>query len=152
MRGAWAQLGQLAGVGQGSAVARDEPVTFTADAVEYDREHDIVSARGHVEAWQAGRVVRADQMTFNRQTGIVVATGNVILQEADGQVMFAEYAELSRDLSQGILKAVRGQLQNNGKLAANGMRRTGGLINELSRVVYSACDRSEERRVGKECR
>jgi LPS-assembly protein len=65
-------------------------------------------------------------MTFNRETGVVVATGNVVLVEADGQVMFAEYAELTRDMSQGILKTVRGVLDHNGKLAANGMRRTGG--------------------------
>ncbi len=139
-RQASAQLSQLAGIGSGRPVSRDQPVTFTADQVEYDREASLVTARGHVEAWQAGRVVRADQMTFNRETGVVVATGNVVLMEADGQVMFAEYAELSRDMSEGIMKSVRGVLDHNGKLAANGMRRTGGLLNELSRVVYSACD------------
>jgi LPS-assembly protein len=138
---AWAQLNKPAAPGIGrSAAARDEPVTFTADQVEYDREHNMVTARGHVEAWQAGRVVRADQMTFNRETGVVVATGNVVMQEADGQVMFAQYAELSRDMSQGILTTVRADLDHNGKLAANGMRRTEGVLNEMSRVVYSACD------------
>jgi LPS-assembly protein len=137
---AWAQLSQLAAVGTGSPAAKDEPVTFTADQVEYDRDHSLVTARGHVEAWQAGRVVRADQMTFNRETGVVVAIGNVAMLEAGGQVLFAQYAELSRDMSEGILKTVRGALDNNGKLAANGMRRTGGVLNELSRVVYTACD------------
>jgi len=139
-RGAGAQLGQLAAVGTTPPVAKDEPVTFTADQVEYDRDNNMVTARGHVEAWQAGRVVRADQMTFNRDTGVIVAMGNVVLMEANGQVMFAEYAELSRDMSQAIMKTVRGVLDHNGKLAANGMRRTGGVLNELSRVVYSACD------------
>jgi LPS-assembly protein len=139
-RAAWAQLGQLATIGTSGPATRDAPVTFTADQVEYDRERSLVTARGHVEAWQAGRVVRADQMTFNRETGVVVATGNVVMMEPDGQVLFAEYAELSRDMSEGILKTVRGVLEHNGKLAANGMRRTGGLLNELSRVVYSACD------------
>ena len=56
--------------------ARQEPVTFTADQVEYDRENNLVTARGHVEAYQAGRVVRADEMTFNRNTGIIVAVGS----------------------------------------------------------------------------
>jgi LPS-assembly protein len=138
--GAWAQLNGLAAIGAGPQVSKDEPVTFTADQVEYDREKSLVTARGHVEAWQGGRVVRADQMTFDRNTGVVVATGNVVMQEADGEVLFAEYAELSRDMSQGILKTVRGILAQNGKLAANGMRRTGGVLNELSRVVYTACD------------
>ena len=138
--GAWAQLSKLAATGTSPPVSKNEPVTFTADQVEYDREHALVTARGHVEAWQAGRVVRADQMTFNRETGVVTAVGNVVMLEPDGQVLFAQYAELSRDMSEGILKTVRAQLENNGRLAANGMRRTGGLLNELSRVVYSACD------------
>jgi LPS-assembly protein len=43
-------------------------------------------------------------------------------------------------MSEGIMKTVRAVLDHNGKLAANGMRRTGGVLNELSRVVYSACD------------
>jgi len=55
-------------------------------------KRSLVTARGHVEAWQAGRVVRADQMTFNRETGVVVATGNVVMVEANGMVMFREYA------------------------------------------------------------
>ena len=38
----------------------EAPVTFTADEVEYDQENGIVTARGKVEAWQEGRLLRAD--------------------------------------------------------------------------------------------
>jgi LPS-assembly protein len=124
----------------GPPVSKDEPVTFTADEVEYDRDNNLVTARGHVEVWQGGQIIRADQMTFNRQSGVVVAIGDVVMMQADGEVLFAQYAELSRNMSDGILKTVRGLLPNNGKLAANGMQRTGGLLNELSRVVYTSCD------------
>jgi LPS-assembly protein len=141
---ALAQLGQFVGVGS-HPVSRNEPVTFTADQVEYDRARGTVVARGHVEAWQAGRVVRADQVTYYRNTGVVVATGHVVLVEGDGQVLFAQYAELSRDMSEGIMEAVRGIMAHNGKLAANGMRRTGGALNELSRVVYSSCNLCENK-------
>ena len=135
---AWAQKGILSA--GGPPVSKDEPVTFTADEVEYDRDNNLVTARGHVEVWQAGRIVRADQMSFNRQTGVVVAVGNVVMMQPDGQVLFAQYAELDKSMGDGILKTVRALMANNGKLAANGMRRTGGLLNELSRVVYTACD------------
>jgi LPS-assembly protein len=133
---AWTQPSQFSG----PPVAKNEPVTFTADQVEYDRDANLVTARGHVEVWQAGRIVRADQMTFNRQTGVMVAIGNVVMMQPDGQVLFAQYAELSRDMSEGILETIRAQMANNGKMAANGMRRTGGALNELSRVVYTACN------------
>ena len=127
--GVWAQTSSFAGTGP--PVSKDEPVTFTADEVEYDRDSNLVTARGHIEVWQAGRIVRADQVSFNRQTGVVVAIGNVVLMQPDGQVLFAKYAELNRDMSEGIMQTVRALLANNGRLAANGMRRTGGLLNEL---------------------
>src|SRR6185312_889010 len=116
------------------------PVTFTADQVEYDRPNSLVIAQGRVEAWQNDRVLRADQITFDRNTGVAAAKGNVVLLEPDGQVLFADYAEMSQDMKNGVLRDMRALLAENGRLAANGARRTEGEINELSRVVYSTCN------------
>jgi LPS-assembly protein len=137
---AWAQLGALANSGGQHQVARNQPVTFTADAVEYDRQNALVIAQGHVEAWQDDHVLRADRITFDRNTGIAAAKGNVVLLEPDGQVLFADYAELTQDMKNGVLRDMRAILAENGRLAANGARRTEGEINELSRVVYSTCN------------
>ncbi len=121
-------------------VSKNEPVTFTADKVEYQQNKSLVIARGHVEAWQNGHVLRADQVTFNRQTGIATATGHVTLIEPSGQVLFADAAQLDQGMRDGILTAIRARLQQNGKLAANGGRRTGGVLNSMSKVVYSTCN------------
>jgi len=118
----------------------DAPVTFTADEVDYDQERGIVTARGRVEAWQEGRLLRADTFSYDRTTGVAIARGNVQLIEADGQVMFADSVELKNNLRDGVLEGVRALLAANGKLAANGVRRTDGVVNEFGRVVYSACD------------
>ena len=138
--GARAQLSQLTSVGGSQGQANKQPVTFTADSVEYDREHALVIAQGHVEAWQNNQVLRADQITFDRNTGVAAAKGNVVLLTPDGQVMFADYAELSQGMKEGVLTDMRAILAANGRLAANGARHTGGEINEMSRVVYSTCD------------
>jgi LPS-assembly protein len=135
-----AQLGGLAAIGNGPQPSRKEPVTFSADQVQYDQQNNLVIATGHVEAWQNGHVLRADRVVFDRNTNTAAATGNVVLLEPDGEVMFADYAELTQDMNEGVLKDMRALLQQNGKLAANGVRRTAGKINELSRVVYSACN------------
>ena len=135
-----AQLNALANAGSQQPSKRDQPVTFTADSVEYDRENALVIAQGHVEAWQNDHVLRADRITFDRNTGVAAAKGNVALLEPDGQVLFADYAELTQDMKSGVLRDVRAILAENGRLAANGARRTDGQINELSRVVYSTCD------------
>jgi LPS-assembly protein len=136
-----AQLGSLLQSTTNTPPAsRNEPVTFAADQVEYDRENALVIARGHVEAWQNDHVLRADEVVFNRNTGTAAAKGNVVLLEPDGEVLFADYAEMTKNMQEAVLKDMRGLLAENGKLAANGARRTAGLLNELSRVVYSACN------------
>ncbi|CAH2599114.1 LPS-assembly protein LptD [Rhodovastum atsumiense] len=136
---AWAQLGAL-GTSKSPPISRDEPVFYQADAVEYDRDTANVILSGHVEIWQGDRVLRADRVTYDRNTGVAAAIGNVALVEPDGQVLFAEYAELSQGMRDGVLRDMRALLPENGRLAANGARRTDGTINELSRAVYTTCN------------
>ncbi|HEX5326533.1 MAG TPA: LPS assembly protein LptD [Acetobacteraceae bacterium] len=133
-----AQLGQF--TGGTPPVSKNQPVTFTADSVEYQQQNSLVIAKGHVEAWQNGHVLRADEVTFNRQTGVATARGHVTLIEPNGQVLFADAAELDQGMRDGILTAIRARLAENGKLAANGGRRTAGVLNSMSKVVYSTCN------------
>lgn len=136
-------LPQLRGVGQGlrtQPFQRNEPVTFTADNVEYDRDSNIVTATGHVEAWQNDHVVRADKVTYDRNTNVVAASGHVVLLEPDGEVLFSDYAELTQGMRDAVLRGMRSILAQNAKMVANGARRTEGKLNELSRMLYSPCN------------
>lgn len=135
-----AQLGALVGSSEHQQGSRDQPVTFTADLVEYDRDNALVTAQGHVEAWQEGHVLHADKVTFDRNTGVMAAQGNIVLMEPDGQVVFADYAELTQDMKSGVLRDMRAILAENGRMAANGARRTNGQLNEMSRVVDPTCN------------
>jgi LPS-assembly protein len=143
---AQAQLsGILAGNSRGQTTySRTDPVTFTADEVQYDRDGALVTATGHVEAWQDDRVLRADKITFDRNTNVAAATGHVVLLEPDGQVLFSDYAELTQGMREGVLRAMTARLAENGRLAANGARRLDANINELSRAIYSTCNVCEQ--------
>jgi LPS-assembly protein len=137
------------GSGRGAAgVDRNAPVTFTANEVEYDQNTNVVTATGAVEAWQNERILRADRFTYNRNTGVATVEGNVQLLEPDGQVLFAERAELMGGMRDTVVEGLRGLLAQNGRLAANGARRRtvegGAVVMDLSRVVYSACNLCEE--------
>ena len=121
-------------------INRTDPVAFTADEVQYDRDNAIVTATGSVEAWQNDHILRADKITFDRNTNIAAATGHVVMIEPDGQTVFSDYAELTEGLRDGVLHGMRAILAENGKLVANGARRVDGKINELSRAVYTTCD------------
>ncbi len=118
----------------------NEPVTFQADSVTYDKDHGLVAADGHVEAWQNDHVLRADRVTFDRNTNVAAAYGHVVIVEPDGQVLFADYAELTQGMRSGVLTGMRALLAQNGRLAANGARRTDGKLNEMTRGVYSTCN------------
>lgn len=137
-----AQLGKLAytsGAPAGGSGDSHAPVTFEADEVSYDRDRALVTASGHVVAWQNGNVLRADRVTFDRNTDVAAAYGHVALVQPDGEVLFAQYAELTQGMKEGVLKGMRALLQQNGRLAANGARRVQGKVNDLSRAVYSPC-------------
>jgi LPS-assembly protein len=127
-------------VPSGPQVSNNEPVTFVANRITYDRSAGIVTATGHVQAWQNGRVLEADKITYNRNTGITIATGHVVVVEPDGQVLFSDRAQLSRGMQNAVLTGMSVRLAENGRLIANGGERTGGKINEMARAVYSTCN------------
>jgi LPS-assembly protein len=118
----------------------NQPVTFTADSVEYDRDRGLVIASGHVQAWQNDHYLSADRVTFDRNADVAAAAGHVVLVEPNGEVLFSDYAELGQGMREAVLKGMSALLAENGRLIANGARRTDGKLNELSRGVYSTCD------------
>ena len=126
--------------GTGATFNSRQPVTFQADRIDYNQKSNIVTLTGHVEAWQAGHVLFADRVLYDRNTNIADAVGHVVLVSPDGQIVYSNYAELSRDMTNGIMSKMNITLPMNAKLAANGGRRTEGEVNELSRAVYTACD------------
>jgi LPS-assembly protein len=121
-------------------VQRNQPVYYQADNASYDRDVGLVTLTGHVEFWQNDRVLLADKVTYNRNTDVAAATGHVVLLEPDGQTVFSDYAELTGGMKDGVMSGMRALLAQNGRLAANGARRTDAHINELSRAVYSTCN------------
>ena len=124
----------------GSAQNKSNPIGFIADKLDYGSSSNIVIASGHVQAWQGDQILLADSITFYRATGQAVARGHVVMVQPGGQVMFANYAELSQNMENGIFTKVSARLADNGKLVANAGRRINGKLNELSRAVYTACN------------
>jgi LPS-assembly protein len=133
-----AQIASLAGPVR--PVSKTAPVTFLANQVSYDKKTGTVTATGDVQAWQNGHVLYADKVVIDRVTNTSEAIGHVVLMEPGGQVVFAKRAHLSQGMKNAVMRGVASILAQNGRMAANGARRIGGVINELSKVVYSTCD------------
>ncbi len=122
------------------AVAENEiPVLLLADEVTYDRDLGVVTARGNVEISRGDRVVHADTVSYNETTRTVTASGNVSLTDASGNTVFADYVELRDDLKEAAIESIRLLLADQSRLAAASGRRRDGNVNELDYAVYSPC-------------
>lgn len=127
--------------GMVKAQTTEEPILFTADEVTHDRELGITKASGNVEISRGERVLIADNVSYNQSQNVVSASGNVSLLEPTGEVLFAEFIEITSDFKDGIIKQLRVRLSDNARIAASGARRSGGTILEMRNAVYSPCEK-----------
>jgi len=121
-----------------------EPALIEADSITYEETLGIVTARGNVQISQGGRVLVADSVSYNINTDVVTASGNVALLEDTGDVLFANYMEVTGDLKEGFIRDIRVLMIDNSRMAAASGVRTGGNRTELSKTVYSPCALCEE--------
>jgi LPS-assembly protein len=117
-----------------------EPVVFVADELRVDQDLSLVVAKGHVEIAQGKRRLLADTVTYNQRTDTITAAGHVSLLEPTGEVVFAEYIELTDQMNEGFARDIRMIMTDRARLAGNTGRRTGGNRTELRKGVYSPCD------------
>ena len=117
----------------------DGPVLLSAEAISYEREPGVATASGNVELISGDRVLRADTVSYDEQKDLVTARGNVAILEPSGEVLFAEYAELSDQLRNGFVSEIRMLMTDESRLAANSANRSDGNRTEMSKAVFSAC-------------
>ena len=106
--------------------------------IQDDASHKVV-AEGSVEARYQGRVLRADELDYQRDTGVVTARGHVVVVNADGTTQFAQSLTLDKDMSDGVAIGFSTRLQGNVKIAAARTNRQDANITELDRVIFTPC-------------
>ena len=115
-----------------------------ADTVTHDQEFGNVIAKGNVEISQGERILFANTLTYNQKSNTVSASGNVILLEPTGDTFFANYAELTDDMRDGVIEQIHILLTDNSRFAAVRGKRKDGIKTTLSKAVYSPCKICEE--------
>ena len=119
--------------------AEPRQVDFEASTLDYDAENDIVTARGNVVLRIEDQSVRADAVSWNRRTGIITATGDVRLVDADGNQLYSSSIELNDKFEAGAMEDLLLALREGGRLAAeSGQRGADGTVT-LTRAAYTAC-------------
>jgi LPS-assembly protein len=114
-------------------------VVLEADSVTSDQEIGQVVAEGRVEARYQGRTLRADKLIYDTNKHTVRAQGRIEIIDEDGTVRFADEIEVDDTLNAGVATGFSSRIPGGGTAAAaSAVRRPDG-VNELNRIVYTAC-------------
>ena len=114
------------------------PAVLVADEIELTRER-ILIARGNVEAFQGQVRMTAKEVEYNPDTGQLIITGPITIQDGDDVTILANQAELNEDLQNGLLTGARLVLDNQLQLASLQMNRLGGRYTQLYKTVATSC-------------
>lgn len=136
---AQAQLHSTSQSGAGSGT----PVLVTADRLNYDQTLGIVTAEGKVELSQGDRTLLADTVSYSERDDKVIANGNVSLLEASGNVLFADYMELTGGMRNGFIRDISFLLSDMSRGAAVSAERKDGNRTIMRKGVYTTCSLCE---------
>ena len=114
------------------------PIQFTADLLEYDSEADVVAASGDVRLYRRSDRLRADKVTWNRKTGQVIAEGNIVVTNPEGDAAYGDRIELTDTLKDGVVENMLVVLDAGGRIAAERGRRDNGIIT-VENAAYTPC-------------
>jgi LPS-assembly protein len=145
MVGALPAVSQELGALVGQDIPADAQLLLEADLLTYDNDLDTVTASGGVRIEYGGNRLVANQVTYNRQTGRLVARGGVELIEPGGLRFTADEIDITDDFAEGFVNALRVETVNKTYFAAESADRKGDRVTVFNNGVYTACAPCEER-------
>jgi len=116
------------------------PIHLSADEMSFDQETGLVKATGNVEIINGPRRLLANSITYNQKTELVTASGNIQLFEPGGEIIFGQHMKVSDDLRDAVIETIAVILADKARIAAVGARRSAGNITEMRKGVYSPCN------------
>ena len=122
----------------------DAQMLLEADHLTYDDDSQTVSAIGNVQIAYDGFTLVARQVTYHRNSGRVIANGNVEIVEPNGNRIFAEEIDITDNFSDGFISALRVESTDNTRFAADSAERIDDNLTILNNGVYTACEVCKE--------
>ena len=115
------------------------PVALLADSIFFDNNTRDLIASGNVQVFYEGSILQANRIIYNDVTGEIRAPDGLTLQTEGDTVLFADAAELTTDLRDGLITGARGRIAGALQIAAGAAARREDRYNVLSKVVASTC-------------
>jgi LPS-assembly protein len=116
-----------------------------ADTLIYDNNDETVTASGSVRIDYGGNKLVANQVTYDRRTRRLVASGNVQIVDPEGTTIYSETIDVTDDFGDGFVDALRVETVDKTYFAAESGERRGGFLTTFNNGVYTACEPCEEK-------
>lgn len=116
------------------------PVDLQADHLTSNEETQVVTASGNVMLVQAGRILRADQVAYNIREDRVVARGNVVLNEENGDIHTANEVELVDSMKSGFVQELKTYLADGSRFTAERGERQNAEKVIMEQAIYTPCE------------
>ncbi len=116
------------------------PLLLSANELIYNRDENTVSAQGNVQIEYDGNKVVAQKVTYNQKTGRIIAQGNVEVIQKDGNRIYSNQIDMTKDFGEGFVKALRIDTANNIHFAAASATRNNSQITVFDNATYTACE------------
>jgi LPS-assembly protein len=119
---------------------RDPDIIYLeADSLVNDENDGVLIASGQVIGKYQERTLRAEKVVYTLATGVVIASGNVVLIDPNGSTQYASKLELSNELETGTATDFTARQVGNGLTSAAFATRTENGEIELYNAYYTAC-------------
>ena len=114
-------------------------IDIQADDVHYDAEQKSYIAIGAVTISRDGRMLLAEQVRYNQDSGMINALGNVQLRTIDGTILYADEMRIDDTLTREKAKNFRIKTSQGTRIAANSLTKTDDTARYFQDFVYTPC-------------
>ncbi|WP_144752062.1 LPS-assembly protein LptD [Bartonella saheliensis] len=118
----------------------ERPLLLSADELIYNRDENTVSAQGNVQVEYDGNKVVAQKIIYNQKTGRLIAQGNVEITQKDGNKIYSNQIDMTKDLGEGFVNALRIDTANNVHFSAQNATRQNNQVTIFENATYTACE------------
>lgn len=117
--------------------------SLKADHISFTSGTEMLVASGHVEIIFGTSRLEATAITYDGRHDVIRADGPLRLSDGERVVILAEFAELSGDMQDGILKGARMVLDRQMQLATVEISRSEGRYTQMTQAAVSTCTVTE---------
>ncbi len=110
-----------------------------ADNVREEQDKTVI-AYGHVQMRYKGKTIFADQVSYDPNTQVTIATGHTVTIDEDGSVQFADSAMFDNSMNAGTSTNFADLGADHTKIFARHIDRVNENTNRLENVIYTPCE------------